>query len=120
MGAGGRRFKSCLPDHTPEHAPICNDIPLDDVLAELHELATEQVAAGFSAPGAMVESIQEYVLEEHRPPDLPQLAQDAVDTALRKHFEAQAAWPVRTDCDRLDDAFAALRRSGIAAEQHWT
>ncbi len=31
----------------------------------------------------------------------------------------QASWPTPTDCERLDAAFAALRRKGIAARQHF-
>jgi hypothetical protein len=32
---------------------------------------------------------------------------------------AEQAWPVPTDCDRLDRAFAALERSGVVARQHF-
>lgn len=42
------------------------------------------------------------------------------DDLIRAHYEFQKLWNHETDCDRLDDAFAELDRSGIIARQHWT
>jgi hypothetical protein len=38
---------------------------------------------------------------------------------LAEHLEAQKRWPMTTDCDRLDAAFAELERAGIAARHHY-
>jgi hypothetical protein len=39
---------------------------------------------------------------------------------LADHFQAQTAWPDRTDCDRLDEAFAVLEARGIICRQDFT
>lgn len=38
---------------------------------------------------------------------------------LDELHEREAEWPIPTDNDRLDRAFAALERDGILARQHW-
>lgn len=40
-----------------------------------------------------------------------------VDAELARKAEAERTWPERTDCDRLDAAFAALNERGILAKQ---
>jgi hypothetical protein len=41
-----------------------------------------------------------------------------VDSELRVKREAEKAWPERTDCDKLDQAFAELERGKIIALQN--
>ncbi len=41
-----------------------------------------------------------------------------VDNELAIKREAEKAWPDRTDCDKLDDAFAQLRATGLIALQN--
>lgn len=43
------------------------------------------------------------------------LLRAAVSPEFRRKREAEKGWPVTTDCDRLDDAFAELNRGGIIA-----
>ncbi|HEU4968451.1 DUF6891 domain-containing protein [Sphingomonas sp.] len=47
-------------------------------------------------------------------------AQRLLRDALAEHSMAQRNWPDRTDCDRLDDAFAALEADGIISRQNFT
>lgn len=42
------------------------------------------------------------------------------DDLLKAHLETQRFWNFETDCDKLDDAFAELDRSGIVARQNFT
>jgi hypothetical protein len=42
-------------------------------------------------------------------------AQTAIAGAIDERREAEKTWPPVTDCDRLDQAFAALDRAGIIA-----
>jgi hypothetical protein len=42
------------------------------------------------------------------------------DKAFAERLDAQRNWPAVTDCDRLDQAFADLDRSGIVARQNFT
>jgi len=43
---------------------------------------------------------------------------EIVDSELARKAEAEKTWPERTDCDRLDAAFAALDERGIIAKQY--
>jgi len=42
-----------------------------------------------------------------------------VDRALAEHAKEQATWKGRTDCDKLDAAFAALEKEGIFVRPHF-
>jgi hypothetical protein len=42
----------------------------------------------------------------------------AIDAQHTEWLSEKKGWPARTDCDRLDDAFAALEKRGIIAMQN--
>ena len=46
------------------------------------------------------------------------LLRAAVQPEFQRKREAELTWPTRTDCDRLDDAFAELNSKGIIALQN--
>jgi hypothetical protein len=46
------------------------------------------------------------------------LVQSAIDSEFAKKSEAESTWPQVTDCDRLDDAFDELNRSGLIALEY--
>ena len=52
--------------------------------------------------------------EEFPPGELARI----IDNELAIKREAEKAWPDRTDCDKLDEAFAQLRSDGIIALQN--
>src|SRR5881392_1615750 len=39
---------------------------------------------------------------------------------IQAHVSEQAGWPVQTDCDRLDAAFADLEQAGIIARHDFS
>jgi hypothetical protein len=47
-------------------------------------------------------------------------ARRMVREILDMHLREQASWPIPTDCDRLDAAFAALEQAGIVCRQHFS
>jgi hypothetical protein len=47
-------------------------------------------------------------------------AQRMLREEIAAHARDQQGWPARTDCDRLDDAFAALEANGVIARQNFT
>lgn len=75
--------------------------------------------AGFDDRDTIVDRIREWVDDT---PDLEGESVDVegiVDAALEALRREEATWPPRTDNDRLDLAFAALRKDGILALQNY-
>ncbi|TNF24963.1 MAG: hypothetical protein EP329_23925 [Deltaproteobacteria bacterium] len=74
------------------------------------------VRTGFYRHDRLVEI---FATERYRP---GRLDPAEIDLAIRAEAAALAAeeagWPEVTDCDRLDRAFAALRREGVFAKQN--
>ncbi len=87
---------------------------------EVEELVGQYIREGFDGFKEMVERVVEYYSGEHSPAVLEPLVRTRAKAAWSKAREEQASWPVPTDCDRLDRAFAALERSGIVARQNFT
>lgn len=67
------------------------------------------VWSGFYGPDEVQEMIAD-ILEEDADESM---LRDAVGQEFAAKSAAEVSWPDRTDCDRLDIAFAALNRSGI-------
>ena len=103
----------------PEAPRAANDGD-DELLAELREQIEADVAAGFedarTIAGRAIDAFEDQAdrtfLESH--------ARLFVEEALAAHAAEQRGWPARTDCDRLDAAFAALEQAGVVARQHFT
>jgi hypothetical protein len=83
----------------------------------LRERARARVAQGFDRQDEIVASLLDELRDE---PVDPRDVEAAVAEAMAAHRAAQAEWPIPTDCDRLDRAFAQLEASGIVARQNWT
>ena len=96
------------------------DMPLDDIIEDLREYIERDVAAGFRSADEIVESAVEVMDGEAEPATLRAAAERLTQTAMARHFAAQATWPAMTDCDRLDAAFAELDRRGIVARQDFS
>lgn len=90
------------------------------ILDELHGYIRRAIAAGFEAPAAVIESAVEYLSDEADPAILRPHAQRLVGEILAAHLAEQATWPMITDCDRLDAAFAALEAGGIVCRQNFS
>jgi hypothetical protein len=88
---------------------------------ELHDFIKVQIAAGYLPLGDIVDEAVEVFAETTPDPAALRLAARAVaEQSLAAHLSDQAAWPMTTDCDRLDAAFAELDKAGIVARQHFT
>jgi hypothetical protein len=87
---------------------------------DLRRHIERQVAAGYTDEAAILTEAVDVFDGECEPLILRGEAQRVLRAALAAHWEAQQDWPVRTDCDRLDDAFAALERGGVVARQNFT
>lgn len=92
----------------------------DDLLAELREQIRCDVAAGFEDAGRIVEAAVAAFEDQADAAFLESHARRLVEEELAAHADEQGDWPERTDCDRLDSAFAALEQAGVVARQHFT
>jgi hypothetical protein len=88
--------------------------------ADFRERIAAAVAEGFSARDDLIGRFAEDAQDESGEEDLEPLVTRLVDAALAAHHRKQARWKGPTDCDRLDQAFAALEAAGIVARQNFT
>ncbi|MEO7170549.1 MAG: hypothetical protein ABIY39_09270 [Sphingomonas sp.] len=104
---------------TAEVAQAASPEP-DEKIDWLRDSIRRDVATGFYDEDAILVQAVASFEEEFDPPLLRSEAQRLLREALAEHREAQRDWPERTDCDRLDDAFAALEAKDIISRQHFT
>jgi hypothetical protein len=70
------------------------------------------VRYGFHRPGEIVRIVCEGVLGGELP---PKRVRELVSAEMTRRKPERKSWSAVTDCDRLDQAFAALRAEGIMA-----
>lgn len=94
----------------------------DDLIAEVRDLITREVKAGFASDEEIREQVLEVVSEEGEEPEdtLLDRIDDLIEKAVQARAREEAAWKGLTDCDRLDAAFAELEAAGIVCRQNWT
>lgn len=91
-----------------------------EALKELREFIAYRVREGFESVHEIVENATDYAYEKYERDDLePEIKRLTAELLAAYHAE-QAGWGPSTDCDRLDEAFAALNRQGIVARQDFS
>lgn len=96
---------------------------LQDVYAaldELHGYVRRHISAGYLAPDEIARFACEVFADELDPAVLRHHAARYTRELMVDHRAEQASWPVVTDNERLDAAFAALERAGIVCRQHFS
>ncbi len=92
--------------------------------AELTTYAWLLARSGHLDRPAMTAEVAQAATQDHGLADADRLAPELVEQALGRVRSEQAAWPVPTDHDRLDAAFAELRAGGVlvltSIDDHWT
>ena len=112
---GGRKAEA-----VPVEAPAAVEPELSEQLGWLRDSIWRDVASGFYDEDAILTQAIESFDGEIDPAVLRREAQRLLREVLIEHDEAQRGWPARTDCDRLDDAFAALEAAGVISRQHFS
>jgi hypothetical protein len=99
--------------------PIAIDTEPDGKLLELGDSIRRDVASAFYDEDAILTHAVASFEDDFEPAVLRREAQRLLREALGEHKDAQRRWPARTDCDRLDDAFQALEKTGVIARQNF-
>lgn len=91
-----------------------------DPIAELREHIRREVASGYYDEDVILAGAADWFEEEIDPGLVQREAPGVLRAVLAEHRRAEQSWPARTDCDRLDAAFAALEEEGVIARQNFS
>ena len=91
-----------------------------DALDDMRSYVRRDVASAFYDRAQILQNAEDAFEGELDAGVLRKEAAIAVDQALAEHLADQSTWPLITDCDRLDAAFADLEAEGIVARQNFT
>lgn len=108
-----------LPQPAPQPVPAAEP-DAEEKADWVRDMIRRDVASGFYDEDAILTNAAAAFEEEFEPAELRRTAQRLLREALAAHAAARRAWPERTDCDRLDDAFEALEADGVIARQHFS
>src|SRR5208337_4485547 len=79
-----------------------------------------RVTEGFESAHEIIENAIHYAFESYEREDLRGVIKRITAESLAGHRAEHAGWEGSTDCDRLDEAFAALNNQGIVARQNFS
>lgn len=87
--------------------------PQFELVGEMGLLILREVAAGFASHEEIIQCAVEMHRGEATEKELRELAEELAASAFYQHLQAQRGWPLVTDCDRFDIAFAQLAEKSI-------
>ena len=114
-----------LSPSTPTPAAFHNDPDDYGPLESVSDYIRRDYWSGFYSDEEILENARDVMLDEMEEASMDEREMDTLLLASltevkATHAEMQKSWPAKTDCDRLDEAFAALEASGIVARQNFT
>lgn len=89
-------------------------------LEDLRAFIAYRVREGFESVHEIIKSATEYAFEKYERDNLHPEIKRMTAELIAAHQTEQANWEEHTDCDRLDEAFAAINRQGIVARQDFS
>ena len=93
---------------------------MSEIQADLHTFIAYRVREGFESEDQILENAMAHAQESYSL-EIPQAeVEQLVAELLAAHRAEQATWELPTDCDRLDQAFAALNQRDIVARQDFS
>jgi hypothetical protein len=93
---------------------------MDGIPEDLRNFIANRIREGFESVHEIIEDATHCAFERHGRDDLFPGIKRITAEMLAAHRAEQAGWGSSTDCDRLDEAFAALNRQGIVARQNFS
>lgn len=92
---------------------------MDDTTAYYAKVVHRWVWSGQYSAEAIADMLAEQLEDDEAAAGLDEAAMQALASQeLAAKQQAEATWPALTDCDRLDQAFAALTARGLVALHH--
>jgi hypothetical protein len=91
-----------------------------EALDDLREFIAHRVREGFEPAHEIIENAQDWAYDKYERHDLLVEIKRLTAELLAVHRAEQVGWGPTTDCDRLDQAFAALNSQGIVARQDFS
>ena len=89
------------------------------LVGELGLLVKREVAAGFSSREEIIALAMDRFEGEASQGELRALAAELAASSFYRHRKSQIDWPLVTDCDRLDIAFARLAENDIVSRHNF-
>lgn len=111
-----------LPPGTREIAtfkPEPNEFQLPPLPQQIEQIIREQVIAGYKNDRELNTCLLGALEDQASPREIKRIAKPLIARHRLALRAEQAQWPKTTDCDRLDNAFAKLEKSGILARQNY-
>jgi hypothetical protein len=91
-----------------------------EAFEELRDFIAHRVREGFESAHEIIENAHDWASDKYKRDDLLPEIKRLTAELLTAHRAEQARWGPTTDCDRLDQAFAALNHQGIVARQDFS
>ena len=93
-----------------------------DVMAEeeVRRYILQLINEGMTPYKELVETVLDYLAGEYEAEVITECVNRLAPLLYDCRLEEQSMWPLETDCDRLDRAFALLEKKGIVARQDFT
>ena len=121
-------FAGCKWGSAAPGAPVpatgqAGDIPKKtqaDLEREVHETVVRRVIEGFESRDEIIAGVVDELAQEYDAVALRTAVVRLADLELAAQRERERLWTEPTDCDRLDQAFAALEKNGIIARQNYS
>lgn len=87
---------------------------------EARDYIRRDYLGGSYSDAEVIGNARDIMLDEMDETELDRVLPVLLAEVKAEHFAAQKDWPEKTDCDRLDEIFAALEAGGIIARQNFT
>jgi len=94
--------------------------PETEIDSTIFDWVDRKVREGFESREEIVEGVTEIVEDEYDLDDAAERVALMTERQIREHQIRQSKWSRKTDCDRIDLAFADLENNGIVARQNFT
>jgi hypothetical protein len=93
-----------------------------EIKKKISEYIHKQVKEGFSSREDIFDDTVDMVEDEYENIDASEaeeFIEPEIDSQFEKHYKLQETWKNPTDCDKLDEAFAAMEEQGIVGRQNF-
>ncbi len=89
---------------------------------EIRSFVAKRVNEGFDSEDDILEESLDYFADDFKdnPLELKNQLSKIISELIAEHLEEEKSWKTKTDCDRLDQAFADLEEQGIVCRQNFT